>query len=219
MEINPKIKEILSSGSFEDYEKESLECLEKWQYLQRADISNENRFTEDVEAYKERYFNTAHLHNAPYNELALIKMLIKNIENAKHPVLENYRDFLESKLKGELPDNAEPMELPDNLRELLSIWHDKKDIKNLVCIYRQHESIFTKPTKKLMSCFAYELYEKKWLTTFEEKTFNPTEIAKIFLKLANLKFYPSYKNDFMLTTEKPDFNLRDYIRIKIDMRK
>lgn len=110
------------------------------------------------------------------------------------------------------------VQLPENLKELLSIWHDKNDTVNLLKIYNEHISIFTKSTKKLMSCFAHELYEKKWLTEFEQKTFNATDIAKIFLGLANLKFNPNYNSDFNFLVEKPIFNIKYSKKIKIDMK-
>lgn len=209
MEINPKIKEILLSGSFEDYEKDCLDCLEEWQYLQSADLSNEDRFTEDVEAYKKRYFNTVHLHNETYNQITLIKMLRKNLKSAKHPVFISYKQFLKSKLKVELPDNAEPIGLPKNLNGLLSIWHDRNDTKNLHKIYNNHKSIFMgKPKKKLMSCFAYTLYERKWLTEFNSKTFNPTEITKVFFELFEWTPKPKDAGLFKLTEEKPLFDIK-----------
>lgn len=111
-----------------------------------------------------------------------------------------------------------PIEVPENLKELLSIWHDKNDIENLVSICRQHELIFTNSTKKLISCFAHELYEKNWLTKFESNTFNPTDIARIFLKLADLKFNDAYNADFNFIKEKPRFNIKYSRNINIDMR-
>lgn len=109
--------------------------------------------------------------------------------------------------------------LPENLKELLSIWHDKNDTVNLLKIYNKHESIFTNSTKKLISCFAYELYDKKWLTKFKSETFNATDIAKIFLSLANLRFNPNYKSDFDFLGEKHIFNIKYSKKIKIDMNK
>lgn len=111
------------------------------------------------------------------------------------------------------------LEIPENLKELLSIWHDKNDFENLNKIYKEHKSIFTDSTKKLISCFAYELYYKKWLMEFDNNTFNATDIAKIFLGMANLKFNPNYKSDFNFLVEKPSFNIKYSKKIKIDMKK
>ncbi len=166
-----------------------------------------------------------------------LRYIIQNLENAEKKrfprkilFLYQQKSFLE-KLIAELDcDNPKKenldiienldnkVQLPENLKELLSIWHDKNDTVNLLKIYNEHISIFTKSTKKLMSCFAYELYEKKWLTEFEQETFNATDIAKIFLGLANLKFNPNYNSDFNFLVQKPKFNIKYSKRIKIDMK-
>lgn len=166
-----------------------------------------------------------------------LRFIIQNLENAEKKrfprkilFLYQQKSFLE-KLIAELDcDNPKKenldiienldnkVQLPENLKELLSIWHDKNDTVNLLKIYNEHISIFTKSTKKLMSCFAYELYEKKWLTEFEQETFNATDIAKIFLGLANLKFNPNYNSDFNFLVQKPKFNIKYSKRIKIDMK-
>ena len=60
--------------------------------------------------------------------------------------------------------------------------------------------------------------KKNWLTKFESNTFNPTDIARIFLKLADLKFNDAYNADFNFIKEKPRFNIKYSRNIKIDMR-
>lgn len=143
-----------------------------------------------------------------YQQKSFLEKLIAELD-CDNPKKENL-DIIENL------DNK--VQLPENLKELLSIWHDKNDTVNLLKIYNEHISIFTKSTKKLMSCFAYELYEKKWLTEFEQETFNATDIAKIFLGLANLKFNPNYNSDFNFLVQKPKFNIKYSKRIKIDMK-
>jgi len=150
-----------------------------------------------------------------------IDEMIENINN--NLLIDNENVSINPTIEKLTNNNKNPNHLknqiPENLKELLSIWHDKNDTVNLIKIYNEHESIFTNPTKKLISCFAYELYEKKWLAKFESNTFNATDIAKIFLKLANLRFYPNYKDDFNFLAEKPSFNIKFSKNVNIDMRK
>lgn len=80
-------------------------------------------------------------------------------------------------------------DVPDNLKGLLSIWHDKNDIENLIKIYRDNEKLFTCNPKKIqISCFAHTLKESGWLREFEPRGNSPKDVAIIFLSLANLEY-------------------------------
>ena len=101
--IKENIKEIIATDSFQYYEEDQLTCLEKWQYWEPASTSNDVRFELDVEAYKKAFFNTPHIHDLKYDEKLLLKLLIRNLEKAKHPAFIEYREYLGNKIKSPKP--------------------------------------------------------------------------------------------------------------------
>ncbi|MBV6484256.1 MAG: hypothetical protein KFKLKKLM_00750 [Flavobacteriales bacterium] len=97
-----KIKEIISSDNFKEYQEEQMNLLEKWQYVESASISPENRFELDKEAYFENYHNSAYKsynYDKDVDEEILIKRLIKNLKPAKHNVWIKYRKYLKKLIK------------------------------------------------------------------------------------------------------------------------
>lgn len=150
-----------------------------------------------------------------------IDEMIEKIKNNSH--IEN--EYLATEhIKENLIDstsNTHPLnEIPENLKGLLSIWHDKNDIKNLLSIYNSHKELFEDKIQKktLMSCFAYTLYEKKWLMKFDEKNVNASELCRIFFKLFNWTSYPKDKDLFNLASETPNFNMKYTKQMKITLR-
>jgi len=150
-----------------------------------------------------------------------IDEMIEKIKNNSH--IEN--EYLATEhIKENLIDstsNTHPLnEIPENLKGLLSIWHDKNDIKNLLSIYNSHKELFEDKIQKktLMSCFAYTLYEKNWLIELDSRNFNSAEMAKIFLSLFEWTFTPKDGNLFNIVDEKPLFDLKYTTKIKIPLR-
>lgn len=122
--------------------------------------------------------------------------------------------------KIELEEKGKPTEIPENLNELLSIWHDKNDIENLIIIYNNHKIHFENkdPQKTLMSCFAYTLYENKWLIKLDSQNFNSKEVAKIFFKIFEWECKPKDSGLFNIVNEKPLFDLKYTRKMKIPLR-
>ena len=95
---DPKIVAISKSGNFKEYQEEQFKVLDKWQYIEPASLTLEDRFELDKEAYINNYYDSAYSINGSYKEETLLKRLIDNLKEAKHPVWAEYRDYLDKKL-------------------------------------------------------------------------------------------------------------------------
>ncbi|MGZ3863814.1 MAG: hypothetical protein ACXVPN_01725 [Bacteroidia bacterium] len=98
--ITQNLREIIKSDSFKVYEEDQRKYLEGWQFFEPADLSPENRYASDKEAYVNTYYKTKHLHGLPFDENMLLEKLISNLRKAKHPVFIEYRKYLKRMLKG-----------------------------------------------------------------------------------------------------------------------
>ncbi len=115
---------------------------------------------------------------------------------------------------------VEITEVPENLKELLSIWHDKNDIENLISIFDKNKKHFIgkEPQKTLMSCFAHTLYKNHWLTITNERTHNSAVIAKKFYSLFGWKYFPKDKEQFDYHIELEDFDIQYSSLLNIPLR-
>ncbi|MBS1684466.1 MAG: hypothetical protein JSS76_06920 [Bacteroidetes bacterium] len=91
-----RLGKVFGSDSYKIWEQDSRECLERWQYLEPADMELADRYSLDKEAYIKTFFDSPHDHDAKYSEKALLKRLINNLQTAKHPRFIEYREYLES---------------------------------------------------------------------------------------------------------------------------
>lgn len=101
-DIEKKLIEIVESSSFQEYREEQFKFLEKWQYVESAHLSPQDRFELDKEAYIEHYFKGAYRLYSEYNdedEKNLIKRLRKNLKEAKHEAWVDYRNYLKTLIK------------------------------------------------------------------------------------------------------------------------
>ena len=122
-----------------------------------------------------------------------------------------------------ITNTGKQIEIPENLRGLLSIWHDQNDIENLLKIYNDHKDLFLisneedKP-KTLMSCFMNTLANNKWLTEFDFNKTPPTDVVRIFFELFNWEVFPKDGNLFKFG-DVIDFKPRHTKMLKITNRK
>jgi hypothetical protein len=119
-----------------------------------------------------------------------------------------------------ITNTGKKIEVPEDLKELLSIWHDKNDIENIISIYNNHKIHFEgkNPQKKLMSCFAHTLFDNGWLIATNEKTHNSTLIAKKFFSLFSWKFNDKDKNLFDYHLELEVFPIQYTSKMNIPKR-
>ncbi|MCZ2130799.1 MAG: hypothetical protein LC109_11105 [Bacteroidia bacterium] len=93
-----KINKLYEDVSKIEYENDLI-YFARWQYYEPMGMDFSDRFELDKEAYIKTYHeNGVHDYKAPFNETILIKKLIKNLEKAEHPYIQEYVEFLSKKL-------------------------------------------------------------------------------------------------------------------------
>ena len=89
----------MDTYDYEQYTQDQLNCLEKWQSRELASLEPLDRYNFDMADYKTNFFGTAHIHEAHFDERNFLKLMIRNLKKAKHPVFVDYRKFLKNKEK------------------------------------------------------------------------------------------------------------------------
>ena len=95
--IKNKIENIVNSFDWETFENDRLTCLAKWQYYESIDLTNNDRFELDKEAYIKTFFNGDYGTNSSYKEDVFIQVLLNQIKEPKHPVFIEYLDYLKAR--------------------------------------------------------------------------------------------------------------------------
>lgn len=197
---NQEISEITELEKNQDLIKEGIGKIAKaefYTFLADYEENINNLCIEGIDEMIEKIKNNSHIENE-----------YLTIEHNKENPIENTH--------GTHPLN----EIPENLRELLSIWYDKNDTESLLSIYNSHKNLFEgkEPQKTLMSCFAHTLYKNKWLVETDEKTHNSAVIAKKFYSLFGWNYFAKDKNHFDYHIGVDDFDIQYSCKMNIQLR-
>ena len=96
--IKNKIENIVNSFDWETFENDRLTCLAKWQYYESIDLTNEDRYELDKEAYIRTFFNNIYNTTHEFDETTCIVFLLNQMKDVKHPIFLQYLKYLEKLL-------------------------------------------------------------------------------------------------------------------------
>lgn len=92
--IKSRVENITNSFDYKVFENDRQTCLADWQYYESIDLTNNERFELDKEAYIKAFFDGDYGTESVYKEDIFIQILINQIKEPKHPIFIEYLDYL-----------------------------------------------------------------------------------------------------------------------------